>query len=96
MELPQLAAVIRAAPAQALARAHLLAARGEVPEEQLGRMGGDASAGERMRALGELLIRPTTAPAVVLGAVVHAEIAVPSRRSGRRAGWWPGRPSTWC
>ena len=29
----------------------------------------------RMRAVGELLTRPTAAPAVVLGAVVHAEIA---------------------
>ena len=39
-------------------------------------MGGDVIAGDRMRAVGELLTRPTAAPAVVLGAVVHAEIAV--------------------
>lgn len=75
-ELPALAALIRSAPAQALARAHLLAARGEVPDEQLGRVSGDPAAGERIRAVGELLTRPTAAPAVVLGAVVHAEIAV--------------------
>jgi hypothetical protein len=76
MELPRLATVIRVAPAQALARAHVLAALGESPQEELGRLGGDPSAGERMRAVGALLASPTTAPAVVLGAVVHAEIAV--------------------
>ena len=75
MELPRLASVIRVAPAQALARAQLLAARGEMPDDQLGRMVGDPSAAERMRAIGELLSGPTAAPAVVLGAVVHAEIA---------------------
>ncbi len=77
-ELPQIATLIRTAPAQALARAHLLAARGIVPEEELGRMGGDLITGDRMRAVGELLTGPTAAPAVVLGAVVHAEIAVVS------------------
>ena len=75
-ELPQLASVVRTAPAQALARAHLLAARGEVPEEKLGRMSGDFAAGNRMRAVSDLLTQPTTAPAIVLGALVHAEIAV--------------------
>jgi hypothetical protein len=75
-ELPQLATVIRSAPAQALARAHLLAARGQVREAELGLISGGPAAGDRMRAVGELLTRPTAAPAVVLGAVVHAEIAV--------------------
>ena len=55
-ELSDLATVIRTAPAQALARAHLLAARGEVPEEDLGRISGGPAAGERMRALGDLLV----------------------------------------
>ena len=91
-ELPQLASLIRTAPAQALARAHLLAARGVVPEEKLGRMSGDLAAGNRMRAVSELLTQPTAAPAVVLGAVVHAEIAVvaPFGR-GERAGGSSGR-----
>ena len=30
---------------------------------------------QRMREVGELLVRPTAAPAIVLAAVVHAEIA---------------------
>lgn len=74
-ELTTLAGVIKVAPAQALARAHALVARGVVPDERLGRVDGDAVVTHRMRELGELLVRPTTAPAIVLAAVVHAEIA---------------------
>lgn len=74
-ELPALAGLIRVAPGQALARAHAVVARGVLPDDALGRMvPGDAGAG-RMGDLGTLLTTPTSAPAVVLGSVVHAEIA---------------------
>ena len=74
-ELPVLAKVIRVAPGQALARAHAVVARGAVPDRELGRTSGEAAAVARMRDLMALLIRPTSAPAVVLGAVAHAELA---------------------
>jgi hypothetical protein len=74
-ELAPLAGVIRMAPAQALARAHALVARGIVAEDRLGRVEEDPVIVHRMRELGELLVRPTAAPAIVLAAVVHAEIA---------------------
>jgi hypothetical protein len=80
-ELASLAALIRVAPAQALARAHALVARGVVPDSDLGKIDSprDKSQPElaaRMNSLGELLIRPTSASAIVVGAVAHAEIAV--------------------
>jgi hypothetical protein len=74
-ELTVLAGLIQVAPAQALARAHALVARGVIDDDRLGRVEDDPAIIHRMRELGELLVRPTAAPAVVLGAVVHAEIA---------------------
>ena len=74
-ELTALAALIRVAPAQALARAHALLARGQLPDEQLGRVREGAAVSARMQGVSELLTQPSTAPAVVLGAVVHAELA---------------------
>lgn len=105
-ELGPLAALIRVAPAQALARAHALVARGVVPDSELGKItaqreswwpdsaqprmaqpempgpemsGPEISGPEvatRMNSLGELLTRHTSASAIVVGAVAHAEIAV--------------------
>jgi hypothetical protein len=75
-ELASLAALIRVAPAQALARAHALVARGVVPDSELGKIGAESHMATRMNSLGELLTRPTSAPAIVVGAVAHAEIAV--------------------
>lgn len=74
-ELPGLAGLIRVAPGQALARAHAVVARGVLPDDELGRTAAGATAATRMRDLTALLARPSSAPAVVLGAVVHAEIA---------------------
>jgi hypothetical protein len=74
-ELAALAAVIRVAPAQAFARAHALAARGVVPDEDLGRIGGGAATAERMAGVSALLTGSSRASAVVLAAVVHAELA---------------------
>ena len=61
------------APLQAIARLHTLAASGQVPDDELGRP-APAAAG-RMSGLGGLLTAPTTAPAVVVAAVAHAELA---------------------
>ena len=74
-ELSTLATVIRTAPGQALARAHALAARGQVPDDELGRLVDDPAVGARMSGLNELLGQPGWSSAIVLGAIVHAEIA---------------------
>ena len=75
-ELASLAALIRVAPAQALARAHALVARGIVPDSELGKIGSKPAMAARMNSLGELLTRQTAAPAIVVGAIAHAEVAV--------------------
>lgn len=74
-ELTTLAPVIRVAPAQALARAHVLLARGVVPEESLGRITADPETAARMAGLTDLLVSSGGTSAVVLAAVVHAELA---------------------
>ena len=75
-ELTPLAALIRVAPGQALARAHGVVARGVVPDDELGMISSEPGAAARMNSLAELLTRDTSAPAIVVGAVAHAEIAV--------------------
>jgi hypothetical protein len=75
-ELASLAALIRVAPSQALARSHALVARGIVPDSDLGKIGSAPGMAARMNGLGELLTRQTSAPAIVVGAIAHAEIAV--------------------
>jgi hypothetical protein len=74
-ELLMLSELIRTAPGQAIARAHALVAYGEVPESQLGRVRGTAAVSDRMRGLADLLTSASSAPAVVLAAVAHAEVA---------------------
>lgn len=75
-ELIELAATLRHAPAQALARTHVLLARGQVGDAELGRMSGGSRVEERMTALMDLLAKPSAAPSLVKAAVAHAEIAV--------------------
>jgi hypothetical protein len=75
-ELASLARLIRVAPAQALARAHALVARGVVPDGELGKIDSEPVTAARMSSLGEMLTRPTLAPAIVVGAIAHAEVAV--------------------
>jgi len=74
-ELAALAALIRVAPGQALARAHTLLTRGQLPDDQVGRIREGAAVSARMQGVSELLTHTSAAPAVVLGAVVHAELA---------------------
>jgi hypothetical protein len=92
-ELGGLAQVWERAPSQALARMHVLAARGIVSDGDLGRPGrpGDAVRDEasglglgpapapaeraaRLDMLTSLLVRPTSASALVVAAVVHGEL----------------------
>jgi hypothetical protein len=61
-------------PLQALARLHTLAGKGLTVDEALGRP-RDAGSAERLQALARLLLGATTAPALVVAAVVHAELA---------------------
>src|SRR6188508_991779 len=72
-ELIPLATLIRVAPAQALARAHSVVARGIVPDDELGKIGSEPAIAARMSSLGELLTSDTSAPAIVVGAIAHAE-----------------------
>jgi hypothetical protein len=59
------------APRQVLARLHVLAARGVVTEDQLGRPTAGA---ERLDLLAGLVAGGTTAPPLLLAAVVHGEL----------------------
>lgn len=77
-ELPALAAVLRVAPGQALARAHTLAAYGVVADDELGRVRGSREVTSRVSGLTELLTARSEAPALVLAAIAHAEIATVS------------------
>lgn len=73
-ELLGLVPVMARSPLQAFARLHTLAAAAEGAEPDLGRP-RDAAAAQRLRDLSRLLSSPTTAPALVAAAVVHAEIS---------------------
>jgi hypothetical protein len=73
-ELLGLAPTLGTSPLQALARMHTLAAKGVADDEDLGRP-RDADSAARLRDLGRTLSTPTKAPALVVAAVVHAELA---------------------
>ena len=72
-ELLGLAPALSRTPLQALARIHALAAAGE-PGESRGRP-RDGGAAERLRGVGDLLVGSTSVPALLVAAVVHAELA---------------------
>lgn len=61
-------------PVQALARMHALAAAGSVPDDALGRPVNPAGTG-RLSSLASMFGRSTDAPALVVAALTHAEIA---------------------
>ena len=63
----------RSSPVQALARIHAIAASGSVSDEDLGRPVNPAGVA-RLQNLGEMLKQKTEAPALVVAALVHAEI----------------------
>lgn len=73
-ELLGLAPLLDRAPLQAFARIHTLAAAGDLPADRLGRP-RDAGAASALATLGRALTAPTAAPAMLVAAVVHAELA---------------------
>lgn len=90
-ELPRQAGLVDRAPLQVLSRLHSVVAAGFVEDDHRGRVRRDEvaddplrlpappsadEAARRMSALARLLTTPTTAPALVVAAVAHAEVAV--------------------
>ena len=73
-ELLSLVPTLKAAPLQAFARLHTLAGKGVVDDADLGRPRA-AEAATRLRDLAATLSAPTEAPALVVAAVAHADIA---------------------
>ena len=89
-ESERLEPLVRRAPLQALARLHVAAAAGLVDDDRLGRPRAEGElcrelvdlgapppvdeAGQRLAALADLLVAAEDLPAVVVIAVVHAEI----------------------
>jgi hypothetical protein len=73
-ELLSLAPLLARSPLQALARIHALAGSGTLPTEDLGRP-RDAASAERLRGLADVLTASTAAPALLVAAVVHADLA---------------------
>jgi hypothetical protein len=73
-EVLGLVPTLATAPLQAIARLHTLAGKGAVADADLGRPRDAAGAG-RLRDLARLLTEPTDAPALLVAAVAHAEIA---------------------
>jgi len=62
------------APRQVLARLHMLAGRGVVAEDELGRPTADPMIAGRLDALAALVTGGTRVPPAVLAAVVHGEL----------------------
>ncbi len=73
-ELLGMAPVLAQSPLRAFARMHTLAGKGVCADDLLGRP-RDGSAAERLGGLSRLLLGQTSAPALVVAAVVHADIA---------------------
>ena len=69
-----LAPTLPRSPLQVLARLHTLAAAGAVGDGELGRP-RDAAAAERLQGVARLLSATSSAPALLLASVVHAELA---------------------
>jgi hypothetical protein len=69
-----LAPTLARSPLQVLARLHTLAAAGSAAESELGRP-RDAASAERLQGVARLLSGPSSVPALLLAAVVHADLA---------------------
>lgn len=73
-EVLSLVPTLKRAPLQAFARLHSLAGLGSVPAEALGRpRSPEAAAG--LQLLASRLLAPTRAPAMLVAAIVHADLA---------------------
>lgn len=73
-QLLSLTPLLSSAPLQALARIHAVAAAGALPDDRLGRPRSPEAA-SLLRGVASLLTTPTEAPALLLAAMVHAELA---------------------
>lgn len=73
-ELLALVPTIRRSPLQALARLHALAGAGSLPEDDLGRPRSPETA-SRLQLLSTRLLDETEAPAMLVAAIVHADLA---------------------
>ncbi len=73
-ELLGLVPTLRRAPLQALARIHAVAGAGSLDAERLGRP-RDAESAARLRDVAAVLTSSTAAPALLVAALVHAELA---------------------
>ncbi len=73
-ELLSLVPVLGRAPLQALARIHAVASASSLPEERRGRP-RDAASAERLRSLSDALLAETAAPALMVAALAHADLA---------------------
>jgi len=73
-QLLSLAPLVRTSPLQAVARVHAVVAAGSVPDDRLGRP-RDAEAADRVRGVASLLTSETSAPALLVAAMVHADLA---------------------
>jgi hypothetical protein len=74
VDLLALVPVLRQTPLQAFARLHALAASAALPADQLGRPRG-ADQAERLRGLADIVVADKSTPALVLAAIVHADLA---------------------
>ena len=72
-----LAPTLTRSPLQALARLHTLAAAGSVDDAELGRP-RDPGAADRLQGVARLLSGTTSAPGLMVAAVVHADLATAS------------------
>lgn len=73
-EVLGLVPVLKSSPLQAFARLHALAAGGSLPAEELGRP-RDAASAARLQVLSARLLEETVAPAMLVAAIVHADLA---------------------
>lgn len=72
--LLSLAPLLKTSPLQAMARVHAVAGSGSLLSDSLGRP-RDAASADRLRGVSELLLATTSAPALVVAAIVHADLA---------------------
>jgi hypothetical protein len=63
------------APLQAVARLHVLAAAGTVPDDRLGRPSGEPAVAARLSGLARLVVGRSTVPGTLVAAIVHGELA---------------------
>ena len=69
-----LSPLLKTAPLQAIARLHAVVAASALSADELGRP-RDAASADRLRGVAELLVSGTQAPAMLVAAIAHADVA---------------------